>query len=111
VPAWVDDLLGIWSGTDRAEISRASGYPSASPAFSTDSGSDEIDATGYSAAELRAVAAAVDWLHLAHPKHYRALARRWRPWLRAGLNAHRDEARLADEASQMIADYIDQVLG
>lgn len=112
MPTWVDDLLLVWAAGDASEIRRNSGYPSVSPAFRDVVSSDEDgESGGYSTQEVRAVFAAVDWLHLAHPLHWRALTRRWRPWLRESLPAHPDEARLAAEAGKLIADYVDQVLG
>jgi hypothetical protein len=69
------------------------------------------DVTGYSSAELRAVAAAIDWLQLAHPEHWRAISREFRTWTRRTLERKDGDDQLVLEAGTLIADYIDKVLG
>ena len=112
VPDWVNDLLQVWAGGDWGQARRDLGYPSVSPMFrGVADSAEELEVTGYSPLEVRAVQAAVDWLHLVHEPHWRALTRRWRPWLRDSLAASPDDDRLVREAAQMIADYVDKTLG
>lgn len=112
VPAWVDELLRVWAGGDWGQAKRDLGYPSVSPMFrGVADAAEEVEVTGYSPLEVRAVQAAVDWLHLVHEAHWRALTRHWRPWLRDSLAESPDDERLVVEAGQMIASYVDRVLG
>lgn len=111
-PDWVAELASSWAREDWGSVSRELGYPDVSPMFKRVAGSDAgDDVTGYSAAEVRAMAAAMEWLHLRHYDHWRALARMLRPHLRKQLPARHNDEALAAAAGPMLADYIDKVLG
>jgi hypothetical protein len=69
------------------------------------------DVEGYSSAELRAMTAAVDWLQLTHPDHWRALSREFRQWTKKDLRAKDNDRELVLEAGKLLAKYIDETLG
>jgi hypothetical protein len=111
-PDWVADLALAWAREDWTDVAQALGYPSVSPIFKRVAGADSSDdVTGYSHSETRAMAAAMEWLHLRHYEHWRALARELRPHLRDKLPAREGDADLIEQAGPMLAEYIDQVLG
>ena len=111
-PDWASELLSSWARSDWREAQMDLGLPSVCPSFrGLVETNDELDVTGYSPAEVRAIAAAVEYLHLRHEDHYRALCRHFRPWLRSKMPPKDgDDVRLR-EAVQMIAKYVDEVLG
>lgn len=112
-PEWIGELLGHWAKSDWAEARDDLGYPRVSPMFAKAVGTsfESEDVTGYSSAEMRAMAAAVDWLHLTHYEHWRALSREFRGWTRKTLDAKEGDRERVLEAARMLADYIDNVLG
>lgn len=111
-PAWAVELLDSWSRADWRDTETQLGMPSVSGPFrgmleiSTD-----IDVTGYSSAEVQAVAAAVEYLHQHHVDHYRAISRHFRPWSKRQLSADDNDARLLAEAVLMVAEFVDKNLG
>lgn len=111
-PEWATELLNDWARADWREAQLDLGMPTVCPSFKgLVEINDEVDVTGYSPAEVRAIAAAVEHLHLLHAEHYRALCRHFRPWMRAKMPPKDgDDVRLR-EAVQMIAKYVDQTLG
>jgi hypothetical protein len=111
-PDWVAELASAWARDDWGLISHDLGYPDVSPMFKRMAGGDTSDdVTGYSSAETRAMAAAMEWLHLVHYQHWRALARALRPHLREQLQATDCDRELIAAAGPMLAEYIDKVLG
>ena len=112
-PDWVGELVSQWAASDWAAAQQDLGFPTVSPMFSKAMGSvtEFEDVTGYSSAELRAVAAAIDWLQLVHPEHWRALSREFRTWTRRTLKRGDNDDALVLEAGKMIAEYIDNILG
>ena len=108
--AWVRELLQVWADGDRAQVRRELGFRTP-PAWRDAAGDDEADAGGYSALEVRAVAAAVDWLREAHPEHWRALSRLYRPWTRKTLPGGPQDASLVGEAYALLAARVDRQLG
>ena len=112
-PDWVGELLGQWAGKDLSDAQQDLGFPTVSPMFAKAVGTSfELeDVTGYSHAELRAMIAAVDWLQLHHPEHWRALSREFRIWTRSTLEAKPSDPDLVLEAGRMLEKYIDNVLG
>lgn len=111
-PDWVNELATAWAREDWSDVAHSLGYPDVSPMFKRMAGVDSTeDVTGYSSAETRAMAAAMDWLHLVHYQHWRALARALRPHLREQLPATDRDRELVAQAGPMLADYIDKVLG
>lgn len=111
-PAWACELLANWSRSEWRDAEFELGLPTVSPTFrGLLEVSTEIDVSGYSSAEVHAVAAAVEHLHIKQPDHYRALSRFFRPWSKSTLAASDDEERLLREAIQMVADFVDKTLG
>lgn len=112
-PDWVGELLSQWAGKDWFDAQQDLGFPTVSPMFAKAVGTSfELeDVTGYSHAELRAMIAAVDWLQLHHPEHWRALSREFRIWTRSTLERKDGDDALVLEAGTLIAKYIDDVLG
>lgn len=111
-PDWVGELLGQWAARDWLETQQELGFPSVSPMFAKAVGSSfEVeDVTGYSHAELRAMVAAVDWLHLHHPDHWRALSREFRGWTRRTLDPRPGDTDRVLEAGRLLEKYIDDFL-
>lgn len=107
-PEWVGLLLNEWAREDWAPGSM--GYPPTA-SFAQHAGDDDTSASGYSVQEVRAMVAAVDWLALAHPEHWRALNRALRPQAAAQLPARPGDAQRLIEVGDMLAHYIDTVLG
>lgn len=111
-PDWAAELLTDWSRSDWREASDTLGLPTVCPSFKgLIQTSEEVDVTGYSAAEVRAIAAAVDYLHLTHPDHYRVICRHFRPHMRSKLEEKHGDAELLQSAVAMVAEYVDKVLG
>lgn len=112
-PDWVGELLGRWAAQDRHDAVGDLGFSSVSPMFARvlGVGAESEDVTGYSHTEVRAMAAAVEWLQLHHPEHWRALSREFRPASRATLPERSGDTALLVEAGHMLAKYIDEVLG
>jgi hypothetical protein len=112
-PEWVGELLGQWAAADWRDAQQDLGFPTVSPMFSKAVGfaTESEDVTGYSHAELRAMVAAVDWLQLTYPDHYRALSREFRGWTRRTLEAKDGDRERVLEAGRMLEKYIDNVLG
>lgn len=112
-PEWCGELLSMWAAKDWSDAQMDMGYPSVSPMFAktTAFASESEDVEGYSSAELRAMTAAVEWLHLNHPDHYRALSREFRQWTRSKTEGKEGDDQRVLEAGKMIAEYIDKVLG
>lgn len=112
-PDWCGELLSQWARSDAVDARDDLGFPTVSPMFAKAIGTatEFEDVTGYSSAELRAVAAAIDWLQLRHPEHWRALSREFRTWTRRTLEAKDGDRELVLEAGKMIAKYIDETLG
>lgn len=111
-PDWVGDLVSLWVAQDWADAQQRLGYPDVSPMFARALGnSSEEDPTGYSSAEVRAMAAAIDWLRLVHWEHWRALSREFRSFSRSELPPKEGDRERVLEAGKMLADYIDNVLG
>lgn len=111
-PPWAVELLSDWARSEWRDAQHELGLPRVSPTFrGLLEVSSEVDVTGYSSAEVQAVAAAVEHLHAQHPEHYRALSRFFRPWSKSKLAATDDEERLLREAIQMAADFVDKTLG
>lgn len=112
-PDWVGELLGQWAGRDWADARDDLGYPKVSPMFAKAMGSSTEweDPTGYSHAELGAMVAAVDWLQLMHPDHWRALSREFRSWSRNTLEEKPGDRERVLEAGRLLEKYIDDVLG
>lgn len=111
-PPWAAELLADWSRSDWRDAENHLGLPSVSPTFrGLLEISCEVDVVGYSSAEIQAVAAAVEHLHTEHAEHYRALCRHFRPWSRKTLPASDDDDRLLREAVEMVALFVDKILG
>lgn len=112
-PDWVGELVSMWAAIDWAEAQHDLGFPTVSPMFARAIGTnaEAEDPTGYSSAEMRAMAAAVDWLKMVHPEHYRALSREFRAWTRRTLERKDGDDQLVIEAGNLLAEYIDKVLG
>lgn len=112
-PDWVGELVSQWAASDWNAAQQDLGFPTVSPMFAKAVGTvtEFEDVTGYSSSEMRAVAAAIDWLQVVHPEHWRALSREFRTWTRRTLERKDGDDQLVLEAGQMIAEYIDKVLG
>ena len=77
---WVDELLSAWASGDWSDIARELGYPSTSPSFkAVGETHDTPEPFEISAAEIRIVNEAIDWLAGAYPAEYMALCRRYKP--------------------------------
>lgn len=112
-PDWIGELVSMWAAKDWSDAHGALGYPTVSPMFARAVGivTESEDVTGYSSAELRAMAAAIDWLQLHHPEHWRALSREFRVWTRSTLPRQDGDDALVLEAGALLAKYIDEILG
>lgn len=112
-PEWCGELLSMWAAKDWSDAQGELGFANVSPMFSKTMAfsSETEDVEGYSSAELRTMSAAVEWLHVNHPDHYRALSREFRQWTRAKTQAKEGDEQRVLEAGKMIAEYIDKVLG
>ena len=112
-PDWCGELLSMWAAKDRSDTHGDLGFPSVSPMFAktTAFAAEAEDVEGYSSAELRAMTAAVEWLHLTQPDHWRALSREFRQWTRRDLPEKPNDRELVLEAGRMLAKYIDDTLG
>lgn len=111
--AWVRDLLGLWAHRDERAAAQNLGYPSVACGFGlTSEDADEAeDPVGYSLAEIEAMAGAVMWLATAHPDHWRALSREFRPWTRRTLKAMPGDAELCAAGMEMLGQHINKKLG
>lgn len=112
-PDWIGELVSMWAAKDWSDAQGDLGFPTVSPMFAKAVGivTEAEDVTGYSSAELRAVVAAVDWLQVRHPEHWRALSREFRTWTRRTLERKDGDDQLVLEAGALLAKYIDDVLG
>lgn len=112
-PEWVGELVSMWAARDWADTHGDLGYPTVSPMFAKALGhtTEWEDPTGYSSSELRAMAAAVDWLKANHPEHWRALSREFRQWTRRTLEGKEGDNQLVLDAGALLAGYIDKMLG
>lgn len=111
-PAWAAELLRDWAASDWRETNQTLGLPSVCPSFKgLVEINSEVEVTGYSPAEIQAIAAAVEHMHLTQFEHYRALCRAFRPWMRTKFEAKDGDDKLVIEAVQIIAKYVDEVLG
>lgn len=111
-PPWAAELLTDWARADWRDAQMDLGMPNVCPSFKgLVEISNEIDVGGYSPAEVQSIAAAVEHLHLMHAEHYRALCRHFRPWMRSKMPAKDGDNALLREAVQMIAKYVDEILG
>ena len=111
-PEWAAELLHDWAASDWREAQLTLGMPNVCPSFKgLVEINTEVDVTGYSPAEVQAIAAAVEHMHLTQVEHYRALCRAFRPWMRAKFPAKDGDDKLVQEAVQIIAKYVDEVLG
>ena len=111
-PPWAAELLHDWARADWRDAQIDLGLPAVCPSFKgLVEISHEVEVGGYSPAEVRAIAAAVEYLHLTHLEHYRVLCRHFRPWMRAKLERKDGDEELLSAAVQMIAEYVDKTLG
>jgi len=111
-PPWAEELLRNWAEDGWREAQIDLGLPKVCPSFrGLTEISDEVDVGGYSPAEVKAIAAAVDHIKLTSPDHYRALSRHFRPWTRGQMQHETGDDLRLQEAVQMIADYVDKTLG
>ena len=111
-PDWAAELLNDWARADWRDAQITLGMPTVCPSFKgLVEINDEVDVTGYSPAEVRAIAAAVEYLHLTQPEMYRVLCRHFRPWLRSKMPAKDGDAELLPMAINAVAEYVDKVLG
>lgn len=108
---WVQELLQVWADSDQAQVRRELGYRTSAAWRDAGPGDEQADVGGYSALEVRALAAAVDWLREAHPAHWRAVSRRYRPWTRATLPGGDEDAALVREALALLGARVDRDLG
>lgn len=108
-PDWVRDLLGLWAERDWHDAQMPLGLPTVSPMFARGMGisSDSEDVGGYSSAEVRAMAAAVERLRETYPDHWRALSRAIRPWTRRDLAKTDEDAQLVAQAMKLLEKYVD----
>lgn len=111
-PPWIGELLGQYVRSDWDDARGELGYPQVSPMFRKAVGSSfELeDVTGYSSAEMRAMAHAIDWLQTHHAEHWRALSREFRHWTRSTLAAKPGDEQLVLEAGILLAKKIDDML-
>ena len=111
-PAWLGELLAHYVRSDWDDARGELGYPQVSPMFRKAVGSSfELeDVTGYSSAEMRAMAHAIDWLQAQHAEHWRALSREFRTWTRSTLPAKPGDEQLVLEAGILLAKKIDDLL-
>lgn len=111
-PPWAAELLHDWARSDWRDAQMDLGLPNVCPSFKgLVEISHETEVGGYSPAEVQAIAAAVEHMHLLHAEHYRVLCRHFRPWTRSKMPAKDGDESLLHEAVQMIAKYVDEVLG
>lgn len=111
-PPWAAELLADWARAEWRDSQFELGLPSVSPTFrGLLEVSSEVEVTGYSSAEVQAIAAAVEHLHQQHAEHYRALSRHFRPWSKSKLAAGEHDDRLVREAVLMVAEFVDKLLG
>lgn len=111
-PDWAAELLSDWARSDWRDAQLDLGLPNVCPSFKgLVETTTDVDVTGYSPAEVQAIAAAVEYLHLRHTEHYRVVCRHFRPWMRAKMPAKDGDDTLLAEAVRMIANYVDETLG
>ena len=108
---WCRDLLGLYLSRDNAAAVQNLGFPTTSPMFARLGESDESDEpTGYSDAEVRAMGDAVLLFAIEYPDHWRALSWQLRPWTRRSPRPEQRDAALVDEAMQILAKIVDNLL-
>lgn len=112
-PDWCGELLSMWAAKDWSDAQGDLGFANVSPMFSKTIAfaSEAEDVAGYSSAELRAMTAAVEWLQLTKPDHWRALSREFRQWTKKDLPEKPNDRELVLEAGRLLAKYIDETLG
>lgn len=108
-PDWVGLLLDEWARGDWAPGSM--GYPGTASFAQHAADDGEGSSSGFSLPEIHAMRAAVDWLALAHPDHWRALNRALRPQAARELPERRGDQQRLLEVGEMLARYIDEILG
>jgi hypothetical protein len=110
-PAWAVELLADWGASDWRETRIALGMPAVCPSFKgLIEISTELELTGYSPAEVEAIAAAVEALQRDKPEHFRVLLRTFRPWARDLVPSKPGDNTLLAEAVQDIARRVDAAL-
>ena len=111
-PPWIGELLGQYVRSDWDDARDEMGYPQVSPMFRKAVGTswECEDVTGYSSAEMRAMAHAIEWLQAEHAEHWRALSREFRHWTRSTLPAKPGDDDLVMQAGRMLAEKIDQLI-
>lgn len=110
-PAWAVELLADWGASDWRETRIALGMPSVCPSFKgLVEISTELEITGYSPAEVEAIAHAVEALQRDKPEHYRVLLRAFRPWAQDRVQAKPGDNTLLAEAIEDIARRVDAAL-
>lgn len=108
-PPWAAELLHSWARSDWSDAEQSLGLPSVSPTFrGLLEISVELDVTGYSSAEVQAVAAAVEHLHANHEQHYLVLMRHFKPWSKS---KQKEDQAMLQESVRMVATFVDKLLG
>lgn len=109
---WIRDLLGLWAHRDEQAAAQNLGYPSVACGFglTSEEADESEDPTGYSLAEIEAMAGAVMWLAQSYPDHWRALSREFRPWTRRTLRAMPGDDGLAAKGLTMLGEYVNKKL-
>lgn len=109
-PAWVDDLLGVWAGGERASATSQLGWARVSPMFARLGEAEEADAdASYSPAEVRAIHAAVERLQHEQPAEWRALLYRFKPWTIRPLDLE-PAPELVPSACRRLATWVDELV-
>ena len=85
-PRWLVGLLAAWAGRSLAEQSRAVGWYSICPMLQSGipGKARSYEPTGYSDGDHKATAAAIDLLSM---EHKMAVARHFKPWAKAAIEA------------------------
>ena len=85
-PRWVVSLLGAWAQRSLAEQSRAVGWYSICPMLQSGipGRARSYEPTGYSDGDHKATSAAIDLLPI---EHRMAVARHFKPWAKAAIEA------------------------
>lgn len=108
-PDWIGELINICSADDWAEAQRPLDYPSVSPMFKRmlPELAEAEDAEGYSALEVRACRAGIEWLSARHPQEFAALCWQFWPWKRRHLERADNHDELVLRAGHLLANYVD----